>query len=109
MKKLFFSAAALIALLSISSATFAQDGKWDRQHPRRAEVNSRLNNQDRRINQERREGEISGAKAARLHAQDHAIRHEERAMAARHDGHITRGEQARINRQENHVSRRIGR
>jgi hypothetical protein len=108
MKQLLFFSAALIALLSISSTTFAQDGKWDRQHPRRAEVNSRLNNQDRRINQERREGEISGAKAARLHAQDRAIRHEERAMASRHNGHITRREQARLNHQENRVSRHIG-
>ena len=108
MKKLFFFSATFIALVSISLASFAQDGKWASQHPRREEVNSRLNNQDHRINQERREGEISEAKADRLHAQDHHIRQEERSMASRHDGHITRAEQARLNRQENHVSRRIG-
>jgi hypothetical protein len=30
-------------------------------------------------------------------------------MAYRHDGHITRHEQHRLNRQENHVSRKIHR
>ena len=98
----------LIAFLGISTTSFAQAGRWDQTHPRRAEVNSRLNNQDRRIRQERREGEISRGQAARLHRQDHRIRHEERHMAARHNGHITRRNQARLNRQENRVSRRIG-
>lgn len=109
MKKSIVFSAALIALLGITTSSFAQDGKWARQHPRREQVNSRLNNQDRRINEERREGEISGARAARLHQQDHHIRQEERNMAARNDGHITGREQARLNRQENHVSRHIGR
>jgi hypothetical protein len=108
MNKKFFTL-ALIAFLGISMSSFAQTGKWDQNHPRRAEVNSRLNNQDRRIHEERKEGEISGAKAARLHRQDRHIRQEERHMASRHNGHITRGDQARLNRQENRTSRRIGR
>jgi len=98
----------LIAFLGISTSSFAQTGKWDQTHPRRAEVNARLNNQDRRIQQERREGEIGRGQAARLHREDRSIRHEERHMAARHNGHITRRDQARLNRQENRVSRRIG-
>ncbi len=104
-----FLTLTLIAFLGISISSFAQTGKWDQTHPRRAEVNGRLNNQDRRIHEERKEGEISYAKAARLHRQDHRIRHEERAMASRHNGHITGREQARLNRQENRVGRRIGR
>jgi hypothetical protein len=98
----------LIAFLGISISSFAQTGKWDQTHPRRAEVNARLNNQDRRIHRERREGEISRGQAVRLHRQDHRIRREERHMAARHNGHITRRDQARLNRQENRTSRRIG-
>jgi hypothetical protein len=99
----------LIAFLGISTSSFAQTGKWDENHPRRAEVNGRLNNQDRRIHEERREGEIGRGQAARLHREDHRIRNEERRMAARDNGHITRRDQARLNRQENRVSRRIGR
>ena len=107
MNKKFFTL-ALIAFLGISASSFAQDSKWEQTHPRRDQVNDRLANQNKRIHEERKEGDISAAKAARLHREDHHIRQEERHMAARHDGHITRGEQARLNHQENRVSRRIG-
>jgi hypothetical protein len=83
--------------------------QWDREHPRRAEVNGRLENQDRRINQEVREGEITKGQAKQLHAEDHAIRQEERAMAKTNNGHITGAEQKALNQQENQVSRQIGR
>jgi hypothetical protein len=82
---------------------------WKQAHPRRAEVNARLENQNRRINQERREGEISGKEARKLHAEDRAIRQEERDMARQNGGHITRSEQRVLNQQENAVSRQIGR
>jgi len=81
---------------------------WNQEHPRRAEVNSRLDNQNKRINQERREGEISGKEARKLHSEDHAIRQEERDMAKQNGGHITRSEQKVLNQQENAVSRQIG-
>ncbi|OUL72723.1 hypothetical protein [Paraburkholderia hospita] len=81
---------------------------WDVSHPRRAEVNSRLANQDRRVHQEVRRGEISHAEAARLHRDDHQIRREERLMASQDGGHITRQEDRALNQQENRVSRQIG-
>jgi hypothetical protein len=84
-------------------------GRWDHNHPRREEVNNRLAHQDHRINQERREGEISGREAHQLHREDHQIRREERYMAAQNGGHISRGEQQVLNQQENNVSRQIGR
>jgi hypothetical protein len=99
-------AASAITLGSVSSVS-AQT-QWQKNHPRRTQVNSRLNNQNARIKDERKEGEISGAKAAQLHREDHAIRTEERAMAKDHNSHITKGEQNKINRQENRVSRQIG-
>jgi hypothetical protein len=82
--------------------------QWQKDHPRRTEVNKRLNNQDRRIHQERKEGEISKAQAQKLHREDHGIRKEERTMAAQDGGHITKQEQRTLNRQENAVSRQIG-
>ena len=89
-------------------AVFAADADWNKDHPRRAEVNQRLNNQDKRINQERKEGEITKAQAQKLHKEDHQIRQEERAMAAQHGGHLTKQEQKTLNQQENAVSRQIG-
>ena len=86
----------------------ASAATWDQTHPRRAEVNSRLDNQNRRINQEYRSGEIGGAQARHLHREDRFLRREERFMASQHDGHITRSEKRALNQQENGVSRKIG-
>ena len=97
------------ALLAGSAGTAFADTPWEESHPRRDQVNDRLENQNRRINQEYREGEISGAQARQLHREDRHIRNEERRMAARDGGHITRADQRILNRQENHVSRQIGR
>ncbi|MEX3812802.1 hypothetical protein AB3X96_21470 [Paraburkholderia sp. BR13439] len=81
---------------------------WDATHPRRVEMNQRLANQDRRIHQEVREGEMSQATAARLHRDDHQIRQEERDMASQNGSHVTRREDHALNQQENSVSRQIG-
>ncbi|CAD6559046.1 hypothetical protein LMG27952_06775 [Paraburkholderia hiiakae] len=100
------AAAAVLAFSFVGTAS-AQTN-WDATHPRRAEVNHRLANQDRRIHQEVREGEMSRAEAARLHRDDHQIRQEERDMARQNGSHITRREDYVLNQQENHVSRQIG-
>lgn len=99
--------AATLSLACLTAPAMAQTA-WQANHPRRAEVNGRLAIQNARIHQQVREGKISPAKAARLHRADHRIRMQERRMAARQGGHITRGQQARLNRRENRVSRRIG-
>ena len=93
---------------STVSAAFAET-QWERNHPRRDQVNDRLTNQNRRINHELKEGEITKQQANQLHREDHAIRHEERTMAKFNGGHITKDEQKALNQQENAVSRQIGR
>jgi len=107
---------ALVAtLLSLSAASvFAQapaasaPSKWAQEHPRRAEVNKRLANQDARIKDEVKEGDMSKAEARKLHRQDRKIRQEERDMASQNGGHITKTEQKALNQQENKVSKEIG-
>jgi hypothetical protein len=106
--KHFVMPMALIAMLGLSTSAFAQKGHFCKTHPRRAEVNARLKNQNKRINEEVKEGEMSKAKAARLHKDDHEIRQEERDMAAQDHGHITKAEQKVLNQQENQVSKKIG-
>jgi hypothetical protein len=95
--------------IMVGTTGLASAETWDQAHPRRAEVNARLNNQNQRINQERREGEITRGEANKLHAEDRTIRKEERFMAGQNGGHITRAEQRALNQQENAVSRQIGR
>jgi hypothetical protein len=102
-----------VALLSAFAATsiasaFAAEGQWGKNHPRRHEVNKRLQNQDRRINKEVKDGEISKGQAAKMHKEDRQIRKEERAMASQNGGHITKQEQQTLNQQENAVSKQIG-
>jgi hypothetical protein len=105
--KIVTTALAGLFAAGLASAAMAET-QWDKDHPRRDQVNDRLHNQDKRIHHEVKEGDMSKAKAAKLHREDRAIRKEERRMAARHDGHITKSEQARLNRQENRVSTQIG-
>jgi hypothetical protein len=105
-----FAVATTIAALvaGTSGVAFAAETQFQKDHPRRAQVNSRLNNQDRRIHNEVKSGEISKGQAAALHKQDRQIRGEERADASKNGGHITKQEQRSLNRQENTVSREIG-
>ncbi|SRR5579875_550486 len=106
-RKFLTIAAVTLSLTGLATTSFA-DTAWQKHHPRREEVNNRLANQNRRIRQERKEGEITKAQAAQLHREDHAIRQEERAMARTNGGHITKAEQRALNQQENQVSRQIG-
>ena len=98
---------ALLAA-GLAGGAITSESQWDKNHPRREEVNQRLANQNQRIHKEVREGEISHAQAARLHREDHQIRQEERVMASHDGGHITRADQRALNQQENAVSRQIG-
>jgi len=102
----------LVALMSLTLAVGAASGAsaapWLRHHPRRAEVNGRLLHQDRRIDRERREGDITRVQAHDLHAEDRGIRAEERFDASKDGSHITKGEDRSLNQQENAVSHQIG-
>ena len=97
------------AVLALGASSAMADTPWQQQHPWREQVNNRLQRQNARIHQQVAEGELSKSQAAALHRRDRSIRAQERRMAARNDGHLTKGQQRLLNRRENHVSRRIGR
>ena len=105
--KVVLSAAAVLALVGGSSSSLA-DTQWQKEHPRREQVNNRLNNQNRRIHGEVKEGDLTHAQAAQLHKDDRQIRQEERDMASQNDSHITKQEQRTLNQQENQVSKQVG-
>jgi hypothetical protein len=104
------AAALTLSLGALTGTAFAADSdtQWQKNHPRREQVNNRLAHQNKRINQERKEGELTKAQARKLHSEDHAIRQEERTMASTNHGHITKAEQKSLNQQENQVSKQIG-
>ena len=82
---------------------------WRSSHPRRVEVNARLRNIDRRIHEERKEGDLTQGQAQTLRRDDRSIRQEERDMARLDNGHITKADQRVLNQQENVLSRHIPR
>ncbi len=100
-------AAATVTLAGITNTALA-DTQWQKNHPRREQVNGRLANQNQRIHNQVKDGDLSKAQAAKLHKDDRQIRREERAMASQNGGHITKSEQKVLNQQENQVSKQIG-
>ena len=88
--------------------TALADTQWQQDHPRREQVNNRLANQTKRIQNQVKKGDLTKSQAAALHKDDHQIRQEERAMASQNGGHITKQEQKTLNQQEHAVSRKIG-
>jgi hypothetical protein len=101
--------AALGVVVALAGASNASSlTRWQAHHPRRTEVNARLANQNRRIDTERRDGQITGAQARDLHQEDRGIRAQERFDASHNNSHITKAQQRQLNHEENGVSGQIG-
>ena len=104
--------AAIVAVMTLFASAVASSAmaetQWEKNHPRRDQVNDRLDNQNKRIHQEVKEGDMSKTKAATLHKEDRHVRKEERVMASQNGGHITKKEQKTLNHQENAISKQIG-
>ena len=94
---------SLAALVGTASA----DTTWQKNHPRREQVNNRLANQNKRIHNDVKNGTLTKGQAATLHHEDHQVRQEERDMASQNGGHITKSEQRVLNQQENGISNQI--
>jgi hypothetical protein len=85
----------------------AQKNAWKQNHPRRVQVNQRLKNQNKRINQGVKKGTLTQAQATQLKTEDQQIRQEEKTMASTDGSHITKADQKALNQQENAVSKQI--
>jgi hypothetical protein len=70
-----------LAITGTSIGTAAADTPWQSRHPWREQVNHRLVNLNRRINAERREGELAPRQVRALHREDRTILRQERFMA----------------------------
>ncbi|MEO8810290.1 MAG: hypothetical protein ABI386_08600 [Rhodanobacter sp.] len=101
----------LVAALA-SGAALAQSATPDPSvpgHARINEVNKRIDNQQSRIQNGVAKGQIDGKQAARDEKHDTNIAQRESADEARHNGHLTKNEQHRLNKSENRNSRHIRR
>ena len=98
--------AALVVLASTAGSVMAET-TWQKNHPRRTQVNSRLAKQNKRIHQDVKNGTLTKGQAATLHKDDWQVRQEERDMASQNGSHITKSEQKVLNQQENGISKEI--
>lgn len=99
MKKKLISATAFLAMLFITSATFAQA-----KTPR---ITRRQAHQQERIAQGVHSGELNHRETARLEKREAKIQHDKRE--AKSDGVVTRRERAKLRHEENRTSRAIHR
>lgn len=93
--------AALAAILATATAMTAQG--------QNATFNHREFNQQERIGQGFRSGEMTRGEARHVERQERAFRHEERNMRASNGGHLTRSDRRMLDRQQNHMSHEISR
>jgi hypothetical protein len=91
--KLILSAAALIAFCAAPS--FAQT------------IHRRKVNQQDRIAQGVKSGQLTPGETARLEHQQKSINHEERNMRKADNGHLTAADRRQLNRRQNRASNKI--
>src|SRR6516162_2606926 len=82
-------------------------GKFAVEHPRRNEVNTRVDNQRERINQGLKNGTLDKQQAQQLLANDRAIKQQEQADVKANGGYLTGAQQKQINQEENANSQLI--
>lgn len=99
MKKKLITAGFVLAFVTLASAGFAQT--------RTPRVTKRQVNQQARIDQGVKSGELTRPEAARLEAREAKIQHDKKEAKA--DGVVTPAERAKLNREENRSSRAINR
>ena len=73
----------------------------------KSEVNQRKENQQDRIAQGVKSGQLTAGETAHLEHQEAGINKEERGMRAQDNGKLTRQDRKTLNKQQNQESRRI--
>ena len=77
------------------------------QPPAKGEINQRKENQQDRIAQGVRSGQLTAGETARLEGREAHINRQEARMRAADNGHLTAADRAKINREQNRTSRAI--
>ncbi|HKM48541.1 MAG TPA: hypothetical protein VJX69_13190 [Terriglobales bacterium] len=85
----------------------AGPGVVDPGHPRVNQVNRREENQQQRIGNGIKSGKLNSQQASNLEKRETNVQNREQKDMAKNNGHLTKGEQAGINRQQNRISKSI--
>jgi hypothetical protein len=97
------------AVAQTSTTSGAGPGVVDPGHPRVNQLNRRETRQQNRIANGISSGQLNANEASRLEKREASVQKREQKDMAKHNGHLTKGEQVRINRQQNRISRSIRR
>jgi len=98
-----------------SAAAQAQDsntsgvgaGQVDPGHPRVNQVNQRETNQQNRIANGVKNGQLTPGQTARLERGEQRLQNNEKKDMAADNGHLTKQDQRQLNKEANHMSKRI--
>ena len=102
---MFVGAAA--AQTQDSNTSAAGPGQVDPGHPRVNEVNAREQNQQDRIANGLKNDTMTPGQAAHVENREQHIENQEKADMAAHNGHLTKGEQRQLNKEQNRTSKQI--
>jgi len=97
MKRKLFSATLVLAFIGIASVASAQTATPN--------VTKRQENQQARIAQGVKSGQLTAKETEHLEAREAKIQHDKKV--AKSDGTVTPAERAKLQREENHTSRAI--
>jgi len=75
--------------------------------PTSATINQRKENQQDRIAQGVKSGQLTAGETSKLEHQEAGINKEEKGMRAQDNGHLTKADKSLINKQQNQESKRI--
>jgi len=114
--KITKSLSVLVAsgLMFVGAAAAQQDntsgagaGKVDPGHPRVNQVNKREQNQQNRIGNGAKSGQLTPGETRSLEHGEQRLQNNEKKDMAKDNGHLTKQDQRQLNREANHMSKRI--
>ena|ERR1700757_3958021 len=105
---------AASGLMFIGAAAAQQDntsgagpGTVDPGHPRVNEINQREQNQQDRIANGVKSGQLTPGETRRLERGEQRLQNNEKKDMAKDNGHLTKQDQRQLNKEANHMSKRI--
>jgi hypothetical protein len=96
----------VVVVMATFLTTMMDAASADR-HPRVRQVNRRAERQQDRIAAGVKSGQLTARETANLETKEAALKSEERTFRLENGGSLTRGEQAKLNKQENNLSAQI--
>ena len=105
---------AVGGLMTVGLAAAQQDstsgagaGQVDPGHPRVNQVNARETNQQKRIGNGIKNGQLTPGQAANLEKGEQRLQNNEKRDMAKDNGHLTKQDQRQLNKEANHMSNKI--